>query len=85
MNTSVKWRRRRTDTARALSIYLFIYLYIYGLFNNAVRARAHQGNWQPQRNRNLREQISAWVVHMLLNAVAQLEETATQFALLQNF
>jgi hypothetical protein len=24
-----------------------------------IRARAHQGNWQPQRNRNFRELLSA--------------------------
>jgi hypothetical protein len=44
----------------------------------AVRPRAHQGNWQPQRNRNFRELISASVEHMLLNGAAQIEETATR-------
>jgi hypothetical protein len=40
------------------------------------RERAHQGNWQPQRNRNFRELLSAWVGLMLLNGAAQIEETA---------
>jgi hypothetical protein len=34
------------------------------------RPRAHQGNWQPQRNRNFRELLSAWVEHMLLSGAA---------------
>jgi hypothetical protein len=40
-----------------------------------LRARAHRGNWQPQRNRNFREMLSAWVEHTLLNGAAQIEET----------
>jgi hypothetical protein len=38
--------------------------------------RAHQGNWQPQRNPNLRELLSAGVEYMSLNGAAQIEETA---------
>jgi hypothetical protein len=53
-----------------------------------LRARAHQGNWQPQRNRNFRELISALLVkHTLLNGAAQIDETAfpfPQFALLHS-
>jgi hypothetical protein len=47
---------------------------------NAVyfRARVHQGNWQPQRNRNFREMLSACVECMLPNGAAQVEETAMQ-------
>jgi hypothetical protein len=45
-----------------------------------VRARAHQGNWQPQRNRNFRELLSARIEHMLLNGRAKIVETATQLA-----
>jgi hypothetical protein len=41
-----------------------------------LKARGHQENWQPQRNRNFRELLSAWVEHMLLNGAAQTEETA---------
>jgi hypothetical protein len=51
----------------------------------SFRPRSHQGNWQPQRNRNFRELLSAWVEHMLLNGAAQIEETVLpfhQFALL---
>jgi hypothetical protein len=29
-----------------------------------LRPRAHQGNWQPQRNRDFRELLSACVQHM---------------------
>jgi hypothetical protein len=53
----------------------------------SLSARAHQGNWQPQRNSNFREFLSAWFEHMLLNGAAQIEETAlpfTQFALLHS-
>jgi hypothetical protein len=46
-----------------------------------IKAGAHQGNWQPQRNYNFRELLSAWVEHMLLNGAAQIEERATQFHL----
>jgi hypothetical protein len=46
--------------------------------SSSVRARAHQGNWQPQRNSNFRELLSAWIEHMLLNGAAQIEETATR-------
>lgn len=42
-----------------------------------VRARAHQWNWQPQRNRNFRELLD-WVEHLELNWVVQIEEMATQ-------
>jgi hypothetical protein len=42
-----------------------------------LRVRAHQGNWQLQRNRNFRELLSAWAEHMSLNGAAQIEETAT--------
>jgi hypothetical protein len=42
--------------------------------------RVHQGNWQPQRNHDFRELLSAWAEHMLLNGAAQIEETATQLA-----
>jgi hypothetical protein len=40
----------------------------------SVKARAHQGNWQPQRNRNFKELLS----HVELNGAGQIEETATQ-------
>jgi hypothetical protein len=40
-----------------------------------VRPRAQRGNRQPQRNRNFRELLSAWVEHMLLNGAAHIEET----------
>jgi hypothetical protein len=43
------------------------------------RARAHQGNWQPQRNCNFWELLSAWVQHMLLNGAVEIEETALLF------
>jgi hypothetical protein len=43
----------------------------------AVRERAHQGDWQPECNRNFPELLSAWIEHMLLNGAAQIEETAT--------
>jgi hypothetical protein len=43
----------------------------------SVRARAHQGNWQLQRNRNFRELLSVRVEHMLLNGAAHTEKTAT--------
>jgi hypothetical protein len=46
-----------------------------------LRARAHQGNWQPQRNRNFLELLSAWVEHMLLNGAAQIEETVLPVSL----
>jgi hypothetical protein len=51
------------------------------------RARAHQENWQPQRNRNFRELLSAGVEHMLLIGAAQFEESALllpQYALLRS-
>jgi hypothetical protein len=35
---------------------------------------------QPQRNRNFRELLSAWVEHVELNGATQIEETATQLA-----
>jgi hypothetical protein len=41
-------------------------------------ARAHQGNWQPQRNRNFRELLSDRVEHVEMSGAAQIEETATQ-------
>jgi hypothetical protein len=41
-----------------------------------LRGRVHHGNWQPQRNRNIRELLSALVEHILLNGAAQIEETA---------
>jgi hypothetical protein len=44
-----------------------------------LRARAHQGSWQPQCNRNFRELLSGWIEHMLLNGAAQIEETALPF------
>jgi hypothetical protein len=44
-----------------------------------LRPRAHQGNWQPQRNCDFRELLSAWVEHLLLTGAAQIVETATQF------
>jgi hypothetical protein len=52
-----------------------------------ARPRAHKGNWQPQRNRNFRELLLAWVEHMLLNGATHTEETALpfpQFALLHS-
>jgi hypothetical protein len=54
---------------------------------SSLRPRAHQGNWQPQRNRNFRELLSAWVEQMLLNGAAKIEETAfpfPQFAVLHS-
>jgi hypothetical protein len=42
--------------------------------NCLLRARAHQGHWQP----HFRELLSAWVEHMSLNGAAHIEETATQ-------
>jgi hypothetical protein len=44
---------------------------------DSMQARAHQGNWQPQRNRNFRELLSAWVEHM---EQAHIEETAKEFS-----
>jgi hypothetical protein len=41
-------------------------------------ATAHQGNWQPQRNRNFRELLSNCVEDEELNGAAQTEEMATQ-------
>jgi hypothetical protein len=58
-----------------------------GILRNGIRARAHQGNWQPQRNRNFRQLLSSRVEYMLLNGAAQIEEIATkfrQFALLHS-
>jgi hypothetical protein len=46
----------------------------------SVRPRAHPGNWQPQRNRDFRELLSAGVGLMLVNGAVQIEETATQLA-----
>jgi hypothetical protein len=44
-----------------------------------LRGRAHQGNWQPQRNRNFRALLlSGWVEHVELNSAAQIEETPTR-------
>jgi hypothetical protein len=43
-----------------------------------ARARTHQGNLQPQRNRNFREMSSDWVEHVELNGATQIEETATR-------
>jgi hypothetical protein len=48
------------------------------LSNLTSRARAHQGNWQPQCNHNFRELLSDWVEHVELNGAAQIEETAAQ-------
>jgi hypothetical protein len=45
-----------------------------------LRARAHQGNWQPQHNCNFRELLSPWVEHILLNGAAQIEETGNRNA-----
>jgi hypothetical protein len=45
-----------------------------------IRARAHQGNWQPQRNRNFQELLSASVEHKELTGAAQIEETAMQLS-----
>jgi hypothetical protein len=59
---------------------IFISIKIPISFSTNLRARARQGNWQPQRNRNFRELLSAWVEHMLLNGAAQIEETAMQLA-----
>jgi hypothetical protein len=44
------------------------------LHTDLCTQRAHQGNWQPQRNRNFRELLWDWVEH------AQIEETASQIA-----
>jgi hypothetical protein len=44
-----------------------------------VWSSANWGNLQPQRNRNFRELLSAWVEYMLVNGAAQIEETALQF------
>jgi hypothetical protein len=46
--------------------------------HKTLRAMAHQGIWQPQRNRNFREFLSDWFEHVELNGVEQIEETATQ-------
>jgi hypothetical protein len=46
-----------------------------------LRARAHQGNWQPQRNPNFRELLSVLVEHMLLNGAAQIEAANRTIAL----
>jgi hypothetical protein len=54
--------------------------YLKGARTKHIR-NGHQGNWQPQRNRNFRELLSAWVEHMLLNGAAQTEETVTPFSL----
>jgi hypothetical protein len=40
----------------------------------SFRARAHQANQQPHRNRNFQDLLSAWVEHMLLNGAVQIEE-----------
>jgi hypothetical protein len=37
---------------------------------------AHQGNWQPQRNRSFREMLSDAVEHVELNCAAGTEEAA---------
>jgi hypothetical protein len=50
------------------------------VFSLTFRLGAHQGNWQPQRNRDFREVLSATVEQMLINWAAQIEENATQLA-----
>jgi hypothetical protein len=47
--------------------------------HNAIRTRAHHGNWQGQRNCNFRELLSAWTEHVR-NGAAQIEETGKQLA-----
>jgi hypothetical protein len=47
-------------------------LVVYSLQFSSLRERAHQGNWQPQRNRNFQELLSARAEHILLNGAAQI-------------
>jgi hypothetical protein len=50
--------------------------------NRSLRAGTHEGNWQPQRNRNFRELLSDSTEHMLLNGAVAL--LFPQFALLHS-
>jgi hypothetical protein len=58
---------------------------LYSVENYCTRAGAHQGNWQPQRNSNFRELLSAWVEHKLLNGAVRIEEMATQHGTTKEF
>jgi hypothetical protein len=74
--TRVIFQNRSISKNLEFETYELYYCGVRTALNQTLRPRKQQGNWQTQRNHNLRELLSARGEHMLLNGAAQIEETA---------